>query len=138
MTMTPPHETIVHSDTELFELWQGLMGDGGFGRRSVWLLFFDADGRPEPVIVPIDDIPARPNARLIDALGEIVAGLKREGTVASVAMLLSRPGPRHMTADDRAWARALMPITPAWPIHLATTDRMQVFAADDLLPVDAA
>jgi hypothetical protein len=43
-----------------------------------------------------------------------------------------------MTADDRAWARALMPITPAWPIHLATTDRMQVFAADDLLPVDAA
>jgi hypothetical protein len=138
MTMTPPHETIVHSDTELYELWQGLMGSGGFGRRSLWLLFFNQDGRPEPVIVPIDDIPGRPDARLIDALGQVVAGLMAEGTVASVAMLLSRPGPRQMTDADRVWARALAPVTPRWPVHLATTDRVQIFAPDDLLPSDAA
>jgi hypothetical protein len=138
MTMTPPHETIVHSDSDLYDLWHGLMGSGGYAQRSLWLLFFGADGRPEPVIVPIDDIPSRPDARLIGALGEIVAGLITQDTtedsqVASVAMLLSRPGPHQMTADDRVWARALVPVTPKWPVHLATTDRLQVFAPDDLL-----
>lgn len=138
MTTTPPFETTVRTDTELYALWHTLMGSGGFAQRSLWLLFFDHDGHPEPVIVPIDDLPLRPDARLVRALGEIVDGLTVEGGVASVAMLLSRPGRRQMTADDRVWARALAPITPAWPMHLATTDRLQPFAPDDLLPYDAA
>ena len=138
MMKSPPHETIVRTDTDLYDLWHGLMGSGGFGRRSLWLLFFDHAGHPEPVIVPIDDIPLRPDARLVRALGEIVSGLTGDGGVASVAMLLSRPGPRQMTADDRVWARALAPVTPGWPVHLATTDRLQPFAPDDLMPSDAA
>jgi hypothetical protein len=138
MTMTPPHETVVRTSTDLYELWQQLMGPGGFAHRSVWLLFLDGDGHPEPVIVPIDDLPARPDRRLVQALSQIVAGLTDSGDVASVAMLLSRPGPRHMTGDDRVWARALAPVTPAWPVHLATADRLQIFAPDDLLPCGAA
>jgi hypothetical protein len=138
MTMTPPYGTIVRTDTELYQLWHQLMGSGGFARRSLWLLFLDHEGHPEPVIVPIDDIPLRPDERLVRAVGEIVAGLTADGGVASVAMLLSRPGRPQMAAEDRVWARALAPITPAWPVHLATTDRLQPFAPDDLLPNDAA
>jgi hypothetical protein len=134
MTLKAPQETVVRTPTDLYRLWQDLMGDGGFGRRSVWLLFLSADGRPEPVIVPIDDIPARPNARLVDALGSIVRDLVHTGEVDSVALLLSRPGRSDMCEDDRGWARALVAVSRRWPIHLATEDHLQVFAPDDLLP----
>src|SRR5262249_15348545 len=50
MTPKAPQDTMVRTTKDLYELWQSLMGSGGFGRRSVWMLFFDADGRPEPVI----------------------------------------------------------------------------------------
>jgi hypothetical protein len=106
------------------------MGDGGFSRRSLWLVFLYEDGQVAPVVVPIEDIPARPDA-LVANLGAVLAGLADDG-VSSTAMLLSRPGPRAMSADDRAWARALTSFTP-WPVHLATADDLQVFAPDDLI-----
>jgi hypothetical protein len=140
--LRPPHDAVVRTANDLSELWSALMGDGGFGQRTVWLLFLGRDGRPEPVIVPIEAIPARPEARLIDALATIVGDLIATGDVASVALLFSRSGPQHMTDDDRRWARALTKVSRRWPIHLATADRIQVFASDDLLaanvPSDAA
>jgi hypothetical protein len=138
--MRIPHRTVIRSDVELLDLWQILIGAGGFAKRSLWLLFLDEDGRPQPVIVPIDDIPERPECRLIDSVASIVAGLTSTGEVASVALLLSRPGPQQMTDDDRTWARALRAhetISRRWPIHLATTDHMQAFGADDLVPSGA-
>src|SRR3954447_9069183 len=45
-------------------------------------------------------------------------------------------GPAGMTDADRRWARALLAgfrgLT-RWPVHLATRDRVQVFAPDDLI-----
>lgn len=134
MTPKPPLETVIRTPTELSRLWQDLMGEGGFARRSVWLLFLGPDGRPEPVIVPIDDIPVRPDARLVDALGVIVGDLIATREVDSVALLLTRPGRGEMSEDDRRWARALLAVSRRWPIHLATADSVQVFAPDDLLP----
>ena len=125
-----PHDAIVRTSADLFSLWQSLMGEGGFGRRTLWLVFMYDDGQVSPVIVPIQDIPARPDA-LVANLGAVIAGLRDDG-VNSVAMLLSRPGPRAMTDADRAWARTLTPLTP-WPVHLATADDLQVFAPDDLI-----
>jgi hypothetical protein len=134
MTLTPPSETIVRSDTELFALWRRLMGSGGFGIRTVWLLFFDADGRAQHVIVPIEGVPLGVDQRLVDAIGVIITDLIDRDGVASVALLLSRPGQSQLTDDDRCWARALTAISARWPVHLATTDRIQVFAWDDMLP----
>jgi hypothetical protein len=139
------HDTTIRSAADLYDLWRELMGPGGFGRRSLWLLFLDGDGRPERVIMPIDDIPARADSRLVDALDSIVASLLDEGIIASAAILLSRPGPSDMTDGDRAWARAVRrrPSFRTWPVHLATHDQVRVFAADDLIgvpgrPLDAA
>lgn len=39
------------------------MGDGGFGRRSLWLIFLDDLGQQSDLLVPIDDIPMLPDAR---------------------------------------------------------------------------
>lgn len=113
------------------------MGSGGFGRRSLWLIFLDDDGRQSDLIVPIDDIPMLPDARDVAAITDLVARIRDEIGVAEVPMLISRPGPSEITEGDRRWAIALTEALrdqhPQWPIHLATRDRLQVFAADDLL-----
>ena len=138
MRPTAALETVVRTDADLLALWERLMGAGGFATRSVWLLFLSTGGRPEPVIVPIDDLPDLPDERFVHALGDIISGLTESGDVASVAMLLSRPGPGAMTDSDRCWARALVPLASRWPVHLATTDVVRCFAPDDLLPCDVA
>lgn len=93
------------------------MGGGGFGRRTVWLVILGEDERPTPMIVPIDDIPSVPTTRDVDGLRTILAGIVDFGTVI---LLLSRPGADVVQEDDRRWARALTPLAPSWPVHLAT------------------
>jgi hypothetical protein len=134
--MPVPDLPPVRTSADLFALWQRLMGHGGFGRSSIWVVFLDADGVVQPVIMPIDDIPPEPDGVAVRNLARVVADVFDDGTGASVALLLSRPGPAGMTDADRRWARALLDgfrgLT-RWPVHLATRDRVQVFAPDDLI-----
>lgn len=129
-------QTPILTDDDLFRLWQRLMGPGGFARRSLWLVFLEEDGCPAKVVVPIDDIPLAPDRKMMDSLVHIVDRLCCDSGVASVPMLLSRPGSSVMTESDREWARALtwaMAQRRRWPLHLATEDHLQVIAPDDLL-----
>lgn len=136
MTLKRPHETFVHTDDDLFMLWRDLMGAGGFARRSLWMIFFYRDGELAPAITPIDDIPGEPDPAVIGSLARVVEGVVAD-LPGSVAFLLSRPGPEAMSEEDRRWARALRdtvdPALSPWPVHLATHDRVQVFAPDDLI-----
>lgn len=132
----PPPGTPIRSNAELAEVWRGLMGAGGFGTSSLWMVFFDEDSCLSPVIVPIDDLPAEPDDRFVGNLARIIGDLLGGGAAASAALLLTRPGPRAMTDADRQWARALRAALgglPMWPIHLATRGHVQVFAPDDLV-----
>jgi hypothetical protein len=131
--MRKPENVLIRSHAELCQFWSEIMGAGGFDRRSVWLLFLAETGRVQPVIIPIDDVPPRPEGRVLRNLDRILRGLLDEGPVDSVAALLARPGPPDMTDDDRAWARGLAPLTPRWPVHLATAGDVRVFAGDDLI-----
>jgi hypothetical protein len=136
MTTPPELETPIRSATDLLHVWRRLMGDGGFGRSTLWLIFLDEDDRLQRLIMPIDDLPVRPDDRFVGNLALILGELHETGEYASTAMLLSRPGPAQMTDADRRWARALHArlagLSP-WPLHLATRDRVQVFAPDDLI-----
>lgn len=137
----PKHidDVIIRTDTDLLELWRDLMGPGGFGGRSLWHLFLRPDGHPTPLIIPVDDMPDEPDPAVLRNLTEVMTTVvdKEDLDVASIALLLSRPGPDTMTASDRAWGRCLRTAYPArwsrWPIHLATRGRVRVFAPDDLL-----
>lgn len=129
----------IRTPAQLSALWGELMGGGGFGTRTLWLLFLDEDHRPLKVIVPIEDIPLEPDAATLDAIGRILDDVLVDTGPASVPMLLSRPGPLSMTDADRAWAveirERLGRHLGAWPVHLATRNRIQVFAPDDLIAV---
>jgi hypothetical protein len=129
--------TIVRTHAELAGLWETMMGRGGFGVASVWLMFLDAGNRVLPVVVPIDGIPAEPDPGFVSGLARIVSGLVESGDTASVAVLLSRPGEPAMTEADRRWARALRSglgdEVGVWPVHLATRGQVRVFAPDDLV-----
>lgn len=137
MTLRPPEETFVRTSAELTELWRAMMGPGGFAVRSIWHIFFEVDGQMNPLVVPIDDIPAEPDALLLSNLAETMRGVSRNIRAASLAVLLSRPGPAHRTPADRRWAIALRDAFGSslcpWPVHLATRGRVQIFAPDDLI-----
>jgi hypothetical protein len=129
----------IHTTAQLSALWADLMGGGGFGTRTLWLLFLDEDHRPMKVIVPIEDLPLEPESATLDAIGQILDDVLESTGPASVPMLLSRPGPLSMTDADRTWAveireRLARHLGP-WPVHLATRNRIQVFAPDDLIAV---
>lgn len=104
---------------DLAALWSSVLADGGFGRRSLHVLILDDEGRPAPVVVPIDDIPEVPTAAEIDGFGRLLEHLEGFGTPV---LLLSRPGPSAVMEPDRQWARALQRLTPRWPVHLGTED----------------
>lgn len=102
---------------DLATFWSALMGEGGFDRRTLWLVFLDDDGRPVPAVVPIDDIPQDPSPADITSFGHFFEHLDSYGTPV---LLLSRPGPGAVQEQDRRWARALAPFVRQWPVHLAT------------------
>lgn len=136
-------EAPIRTAAQLSALWRQLMGGGGFGTRTLWLLFLDEEHRPIKLIVPIEDLPLEPDGVTLEAIGrildDVLGDTMSDPGAASVPMLLSRPGPLSMTDADRVWAveireRLARHLGP-WPVHLATRNRIQVFAPDDLIAV---
>ena len=137
MTLRPPHETFIDTNDDLLSLWQNMMGSCGFGIRSLWHVFVAEDGSMLPTVVPIEELPVEPDVAVLRNLAHAFNTVAVDEHGATVAALLSRPGPQQMSATDRRWARAVResygPRLSPWPMHLATRDRVQVFAPDDLI-----
>lgn len=79
--------------------------------RQLWLMFVDGDARQAPVVVPIADIPRRPQAGPLDGLTRILAGLRGELATdlgpGSVILTLERIGIDAVLPADSEWAAAL-------------------------------
>lgn len=126
------NDMVIHTQIDLERMWEVIMGSPPPGLRSLWMVLLDDEARPQPVVVPIDDIPMAPGA-VPRGLADVLAGLKDFG---DPVFLLSRPGPNGVTAADREWGRALAPLTP-WPVHLYTRAGVRILAPDDLAGVSA-
>jgi hypothetical protein len=133
-----PHAPVI-TDEDLLQRWRDLMGPGGFGGRSLWLAWFADDGRQLPLVVPVEDVPARPEPLLVRNLVQLVHSTVADLSPAAwAAAALSRPGPRQPCEDDRAWGRALRRTAaearvPLRPLHLATPGHVAVLRPDDLV-----
>jgi len=131
----------VHTPEDLYQCWRALMGPLGFSRRSLWLAFVDPDGRLNPSLSQIDEIPERVGPEMCLPLLELCAHVMGDDRHDhSVAILLTRPGRDPMNDDDRSWARGLLAAAREHgvvmhPVHFANDTSLLVFAADDLLPV---
>jgi hypothetical protein len=136
MTDAPYRPTII-TQTDLEVVWRRLMGPGGFGAPSVWMLVIGADNRPVPQLIELSDADTPPSpteaAYLAAFLDEFV-----DGPGSRVAFLLSRPGSPTLTDRDLAWAHALAAVArcmgrPAEPVHLATPGQVRAIPPDELL-----
>jgi hypothetical protein len=104
-TPTVPFRPVVRSQSDLEAVWKELGGPWGFGGHSLWLLVIDADDRPFPQITEITEAFEPPDDGMVDSLAAFIGELSKDGD--RFAFLRSRPGHGGLTANDRAWARAL-------------------------------
>lgn len=84
-----------------------LLNDHARQLRSVVLLFVDGDGRQLPVVVPIDDVPERPEPLAVGNLCWIIAEALTHYPGGAAVVVLTRPSPGPATDADRYWARSL-------------------------------
>ncbi|MGI8675667.1 MAG: hypothetical protein ACR2JT_01895 [Nocardioidaceae bacterium] len=134
----------VRSQADLWRYWRALMGPLGFSERLLWLQFLEPDGRVTPSLTQITELPRVPDARLVDNLMMLCHRVCRDNLEGgSVAVLLSRPGPAGITADERIWAQrltdaAVLAEVPLWPVHVANDQVLVVIPPDDLVALRAA
>ena len=128
MTTTPPLANVpIRSADDLTRRWTALLSPPVFGMRSLWLSWVGTDGRMLPVVVPVDDLPVRPEPALVMGLRQVHDSILEEqlGGDGHLALALCRPGEPAITEDDDEWAEALRSalddgqIDGSWSLHLA-------------------
>lgn len=86
-----------------------LVGEATTDRR-LWLLLVDGDRRQTPVVMPIDDVPRRPDPDALN-LARVLVGVRdmiaTPSGVGAAVFALERVGPGTEGPDDIAWADAL-------------------------------
>lgn len=128
----------VRTTEDLRQRWRSVLGPGTFALPSVYMIWFDADGRQVPCIVPIDDLEDDLRPDLVRNLMIIADEVSQDAGAASLALALTRPGPVTVSPVDRGRARALLAggqslSIKLWPLHLATENQVRQLAGDDLL-----
>lgn len=106
----PANAPLLLTDADVLERVEQLVGPATVARQ-LWILFVDGDGRQAPVLLPISDVPLHPEARVIDNLAAVMAGMCDDLTTdvgsGSVVLALERAGRDAVLPADRRWAAAL-------------------------------
>jgi len=106
----PANAPLLRTDADVLQRVEQLVGRASVARQ-LWVMFVDGDGKQAPVIMPISDLPLRPEAPVIDNLAMILAGLcadlATDAGGGSVVLTLERIGRDAVLAGDRQWAAAL-------------------------------
>lgn len=110
------------------------MGQLGFGRPQLWVLFLDDAGR-HLGLAHVEDLPAEVTLAEVDHMAGVMRAALLEGDTC--AFLYCRPGSSGRTAQDHCWLGALADANPVWPPHIATDDSLTVYAPDDRLRASA-
>ena len=97
-------------------------------QRSLWLFFLERDARQANLVVPIDDVPERPEAAALANVCYVASeSIAHAPRILSVIIALSRPGTIRRTESDRHMLRALQHgaakhATPVRMLVLATPE----------------
>ena len=141
---TPAIATVpVRSAAELTARWRALLEPPVFRARSLWLAWFDGDGRQSPVVVPVDDLPVSPDPTIYAGLRGLNAAVAEStGRGCHLAMALCRPGRAAVGDSDDEWVAALGEVFDdlvgqTWSLHLAAGGQvLPLVEADSTSPED--
>jgi hypothetical protein len=98
----------LRTDQDLLRRIDHLLDQDSRRLRSLWLLFLDGDGVQLPVVVPIDDVPERPDPPLVGNLCDMIGHITGDAAAAGSAVIaLTRPGGGTVNDSDRYWFRTL-------------------------------
>lgn len=105
----------------------------------MWLLFLSGEGMQLPAVIPIDDVPGRPEPQLVSNLCGVISDVLDDvAPGGSAVVALTRPGEGSINADDRRWFHALYDAarqrgTPVRMLCLATRSSVRQLTLDDAL-----
>lgn len=118
----------VISDGDVLDRVGAIVSPAARRYRTLWLFFLGHDAIQANLVVPIDDIPERPEASVIHNVCYVASeSIAQAPGLRSVVITLSRPGPLRRTDSDRHLLRALQHgarrhATPVRMLVLATPD----------------
>jgi hypothetical protein len=126
--MTDP----VVTDQDVLRRVDRLMDQDARRQRSVWLLFLAGDGVQLPVVVPIDDVPERPDPQLVGNLCHVIAHVLADAAPeGSAVVTLARPGSE--TVDDTDCAACTSTTRTVHPVGRRTSSPRPSFSATGCL-----
>ncbi len=79
---------------------------GRASRRQLWFLFLDGDQVQLPLLIPLDDLPARPDETVSDLAQGMGEAMKAAGA-ESIIVVIERYASSALTPADTSWAKAL-------------------------------
>jgi hypothetical protein len=115
MTDTPLRQTApellavpVITDADVLNRAAAIIAPEARRQRTLWLFFLERDCVQANLVVPIDEVPERPDAGMVGNICYVASeSIAHAPRLLSVVITLSRPGTRHRTDGDRHVLRAL-------------------------------
>lgn len=108
--MTTPADAPLLTDADVVARVRQLVGPA-LRDRQLWLLLVDGDGRQAPVVVPVSDLPERPDPGGLPGLTGLLTEVRDDLATGlgpgSVILVLERLGADLTLPRDRDWAHAL-------------------------------
>ena len=98
----------VITDGDVLDRVAAILSPAARRYRTLWLFFLHPDGLQANLVVPVDDIPERPEAAVIGNVCHVASeSTLKAPSLLSVIITLSRPGTLRRTDFDRHLLRAL-------------------------------
>ena len=123
MTASPVDLPPLTTDEEVLDRVRTVVGAAC--TQQLWIMFVDGDGRQSPVVVPIAELPQRPEARGLAGLARVLRGLRAELVTdrgpGAVIFTRERTGADTVLDADREWAAALAEVCRTAGVALRAT-----------------
>ena len=98
----------VITDRDVLDRVAAIISPAARRYRTLWLFFLHRDGIQANLVVPIDDIPERPEAGVIGNVCYVASeSIAQAPSLLSVIITLGRPGTVRRTDSDRHLLRTL-------------------------------
>jgi hypothetical protein len=120
----------VITDDDVLNRVSAVISPAARRHRALWLFFLQEDGIQANLIVPIDEVPERPDAALVANVCRVASeSIAQTASLVSVIITFSRPGTPLPTAADLRLLRALRQgaakhATPVRLLCLATPEEV--------------